>query len=647
MLQNDSLVGQKMGDYQVLEELGRGGMAVVYKAQHLQLGRYEALKVLHPHLLRDQEIVQRFSQEARAAANLYHSNIATIYNVIQQNGHFIISMEYVEGRSLEQIIAEEGVLSLERTIHILRQVSQALDYAHSRHLIHRDIKPANILVRMDDYAVVTDFGIAKAVSGSGMTTNLTQSGIIGTPAYMSPEHIRGEEVDYRTDLYSLGIVCYEMLSGVSPFDNTTTASIVYAQLNTFPSSIRQLNTNLPEYVGAAIRRMLAKRPENRFQSATAFVEALAGKSSFQPMASPKNKTEILPPDQGASSPSYPPPNQPAAPPPPYAPPSQPSWNPQAVPPSQQEAKKPKTIWFILGGGFALLFLFAVVAAGVLFLPRILGSENGAASDGGSSSDNANLIAFTSERDGNAEIYTMRPDGSEQINLTKSPSEDFRPMWSPDGTKIAFHSYEAGDVGGNAEIYSMNADGSNWVRLTRHEAADKFPCWSPDGEKLAFVSDRDGDYEVYTMAKDGAQVTQLTDNPARDYFPAWSPDGKRIVFESNRDGKFELFMMDADGSNVVKLTDDPSRDRYAAWSPDGSKIAFTSERSGQPEIWIIDVNSRSLTQVTRDGGRSPYWSPDGNRLAFVLNDNIYVIDQDGNNKVQLTYAVKDRNPNWMR
>jgi serine/threonine-protein kinase len=631
MLQHDSLVGQTIGDYRILDKLGSGGMAVVYKAQHLRLGRYEALKILHPHLIRDQEMVQRFNQEARAVARLNHPNIATIYNVIQQSGYFFISMEYIEGRSLQEIISQEGKLTLERTLYILHQLAKALDYAHSRHLVHRDIKPANILIRTDDYAVLTDFGIAKALSGSGMTANLTKSGIVGTPAYMSPEHIRGEEVDYRTDLYSLGVVCYEMLSGISPFNNTTTASIIHAQLKTFPSPISQINPDLPRYVETAIRNMLAKRPEKRFPTAMAFVEALRGESD---PVTPPDKTRIIN-NPKPSSPN----NLPVAP--SYLSPDQ--------PPGDQKNKK--IVWWAIGGGVAAM-IFAIIVSGIIFLPKILGNNGPAVteSSAGSNSNTIDLIAFVSERDGNAEIYTMKPDGSNQINLTQSPSEDFWPRWAPDGSKIVFHSYEANDLGGNAEIYIMNADGKNWTRITRQESADKFPDWSPDGKRIVFASDRDGDYEIYTMSKDGTQIAQLTDNPARDYFPMWSPEGDRIIFESDRGGNKDLYYIDPAGNNLTQITEHPSRDTHGSWFFDRDEIIFTSDRSGQLEIWKVKTDATGLVQLTTQGGFQPRCSPDDTKILLVSNregnKDIYLMNNDGSNLQRLTQAQeRDTNPDW--
>ncbi len=394
-MEPNSLIGRTLGQYQILDELGRGGMAVVYKAWQSSLRRYIALKVMSPHLLNDSEFVQRSQQEAVVAVNLNHTNIVTIYEVAQQDGYFFISMEYVEGQSLEQLIIAEGGLSIERTIHLLRQVADALDYAHKRKFVHRDIKPANILITPEDKVIISDFGIAKALEGSGATAKLTSSGTVKrSPAYMSPEQILGQHIDYHTDLYSLGVVTYEMLSGRAPFGGTTTA-LLYAQVNTPPPSIAQLNPRLPCHIEPCLMRMLAKDPAQRFPTATAFVEALAkGDDRIAPAFQPGqtvavgggaswNGTSVLPPSPnaypktvGLDSPGAGP--QPAYP--GYAYPqaqgtpamAQKAYPSAASPPWPQEpsapVKKKRVLWpWLLGGGLILGLMAALVVLGYLYL----------------------------------------------------------------------------------------------------------------------------------------------------------------------------------------------------------------------------------------------------------------------------------------
>lgn len=293
----DDLVGQTLGQYQIMDELGEGGMATVYKAWQPNLRRYVAIKILQPHLGSNPEFLRRFQQEAIVAANLKHTNIVTVYEVGQaESGSLFIAMEFVEGQSLEQLIRDKGMIPQEQTVEIMKQVAEALDYAHQKKLVHRDIKPGNIMLTPEGRAVITDFGIAKALEGSGMTAKLTSAGtIIGTPAYMSPEEIKGDAIDYRTDLYALGVVAYEMLSGRVPFDSPSTATLLYNQVNVPPPDLRQFSPNAPAHVVQALSRMLAKNPQERFQSAGAFVEALQGRG--QPaQAAPRSGTSVMPPE---------------------------------------------------------------------------------------------------------------------------------------------------------------------------------------------------------------------------------------------------------------------------------------------------------------------------------------------------------------
>jgi serine/threonine protein kinase len=265
-----SMIGRTLGPYQVVEELGRGGMAVVYKAFQPSLRRYVALKILPDHFQSDPEFVARFQREARAAAQLGHPNVVTIYDVGEQAGVHYIAMEYLEGGSLLDRLAK-GPLSLEEAQQIVEQVGSALDFAHSRGLIHRDIKPANILFSADNRPKVTDFGIARA----GDTSRLTRAGaMLGTPQYMSPEQAEGRPVDHRADLYALGVMLYEMLTGRVPFQADTPHAIVYAVIHQPPLPPRQIRPDLSPAVEAVLLKALAKQPNERFQTGADMAAAL-------------------------------------------------------------------------------------------------------------------------------------------------------------------------------------------------------------------------------------------------------------------------------------------------------------------------------------------------------------------------------------
>jgi predicted Ser/Thr protein kinase len=258
-----------LGPYQIVEELGRGGMAVVYKAWQPGLERYVALKVLPEYFQHDPDFLARFHREAKAAAQLSHPNIVHVYDTGQANGAHYIAMEYVEGGSLRDRLAR-GAMSLEEAQGVLDGVAAALDHAHSRGLVHRDIKPGNILFTADGRAKVTDFGIAHAADG----TQLTRTGmILGTPEYMAPEQAGGERVDYRVDLYALGVVLYQMLTGQAPYRGTTPHATLHAVIYESPTPPRQVRPELSVAVESVILKSLAKQPAERFQAGQALVGA--------------------------------------------------------------------------------------------------------------------------------------------------------------------------------------------------------------------------------------------------------------------------------------------------------------------------------------------------------------------------------------
>jgi serine/threonine protein kinase len=264
------LIGQTLGKYRILEEIGRGGMGVVYKAHDTVLDRLVAIKVLAPHLTWDQEFVQRFRHEARAAARLKHPYIVTIYDVGQAAGHHFIVMDYLEGQALSTLIRRGGPLPPERAVRILVQVAQALDYAHAQGLVHRDVKPGNVIVSPQDQATLTDFGVARSMEG----TRLTQSGVmIGTPAYMSPEQVKGRPVGPAADVYALGVVTYEMLGGRPPFEGDT-PHVLYAHAHETPPPLPQVNRKVSPAIAAVVQKALAKDPTERYLSAGAFAAAL-------------------------------------------------------------------------------------------------------------------------------------------------------------------------------------------------------------------------------------------------------------------------------------------------------------------------------------------------------------------------------------
>ncbi|GAB4445061.1 MAG: serine/threonine-protein kinase [Chloroflexi bacterium OHK40] len=267
-----SLIGRRLGRYELQAELGRGGMARVYRAVDPVLQRQVAIKVLAAQLSLDPEFVRRFEREATTAANLEHPAIVRIYDVGEQDGLYYIAMEYVHGRSLHAVLEEQATLGLGYAVSLLEPVAAALDYAHAQGAVHRDIKPHNILIDRDGRVLLTDFGIAQTPDSDG--ERLTRTGIfMGTPEYISPEQAEARRVDGRSDLYALGVVAYEVITGRVPFSGPTPQLIVaHAQLPPPPPT--SVLAHLPAEIDEVLTKALAKRPERRYASGQALVAAL-------------------------------------------------------------------------------------------------------------------------------------------------------------------------------------------------------------------------------------------------------------------------------------------------------------------------------------------------------------------------------------
>jgi serine/threonine-protein kinase len=267
------LSGRELGDYRVLRRLGSGGMAEVYLAEQRSLGRQVALKVLQPSLARDGTYVVRFQQEARAAAALVHANIVQIYEVGQSGGLHFIAQEYVRGKNLAEVLRRESALNPQLVFDVLRQVAAALCKAADAGIVHRDLKPENILLSHAGDVKVADFGLARMQSGD--TKTLTQVGVaMGTPLYMSPEQIEGRPVDARSDIYSLGITCYHLLAGTPPHTGDTALAVALQHLNATPQPLENLRADVPSGLARIIHKMIAKRPEMRYQSAAELLSDL-------------------------------------------------------------------------------------------------------------------------------------------------------------------------------------------------------------------------------------------------------------------------------------------------------------------------------------------------------------------------------------
>jgi serine/threonine protein kinase len=694
--------GRTLGHYQIVAEIGRGGMAIVYKAWQPSLERFVALKVLPAYFQHDPEFLARFHREAKSAARLNHPNIITVHDTGEFDGVHYIAMEYVEGGSLRDRLAA-GPLSLEEAESILAQIADALDFAHRHGLIHRDIKPANILFTDDGRPKVTDFGIARASDG----THLTRTGVLmGTPEYMAPEQAEGRPVDHRTDLYALGVVLYQMLTGRAPFQGTTPHATLHAVIYEPPPPPRQIAPGLPSAVEAVVLKAIAKQPERRFQRGADMAAALRaalldkapkGRVAATPRRSPAiwimagiaavlvlllgglalllgggggGGTAAVP---TASAIAWVTPTEPPATPVPSssaAPPSvtpafftEPPVVPTDTPPPPATTPVPAT-------DSPLPPTATSVPATSTPRPPTHTPPPTTAVPG----VHAGRLAFSSNREGNPEIYVVNLDGGSPVRLTRNNANDWLPDWSPDGTRIAFTS----NRNGSYDLWVMNADGSGQTAIVATNAWDDYARWAPDGKRLALSTTAQtqgvANSEIHVRQADG-RIVQRTTTVTEDQWPDWSPDG-RIVFTEGDKGSssWDIYVMNANGSNRALWLGGPTCDVKPTWSPDGRWIAFirnSRDTNGNGQIdeedagdlWVGSAVGGSLRQLTAgDWAITPAWSPDSREIAFARvrdsngngrNDqddasDIWAVPLGGGDAVPLVQSpYQDWGPSWTR
>jgi Tol biopolymer transport system component/serine/threonine protein kinase len=666
--------GEMLAHYRVESKIGQGGMGVVYRAWDTRLDRRIALKVIRPDQINEPAYRQRLFREARAASALVHPNIVTVHDVGTDREIDFIAMEHVEGRPLDQLIPREGFAPRQALAYAI-QIAGALAGAHANAVVHRDLKPGNVMVTREGLVKLLDFGLAHkraAVSpepGPDHPTVTMHGEIAGTPQYMSPEQIRGEIIDHRTDVFACGLVLARMLTGRDLFDRGSPIETMNAILTVDAAELLAGFPAIPPPVSTVILHCLEKSTEDRFQSAQDLEFALeACAASLGP----------------------------------------------APPPAVVTAWRRYAAWI------AAVVLCSALTAAIVYNffgghrthPSVDGkifaqitNDAGAELFPSLSADGATVV-YASKSAGNWNIYLHRAGAPEAINLTKdSGADDTQPAFSPDGSLVAFRSERAG--GG---IFVMRADGSNVRRVA---TSGYNPAWSPDGRQLVYAEesiarpeDRAGRVSrIWTVGLAGG--TPRLVNKDDGVQPQWSPNGQFIAYWAiDLDGNRDLWTVRVTGGPPTRITKDAYLDWNPVWSPDGAWLYFCSNRGGSMGIWRIpmkestgeargtpepihtpasypahltfarngrymayvqQVTTGRLSAVRFDPARDavvsepkeilqsakgvsrPSLSPDGSWLAFnstEQDEELFILNSDGSGLRQLTNGgYRNRGPRW--
>jgi Tol biopolymer transport system component/tRNA A-37 threonylcarbamoyl transferase component Bud32 len=602
------MTGQRLLHYEIIEKLGEGGMGVVYKARDTHLDRFVAVKVLPPERTADEARKARFAREARAASALNHPNIVTVHDISRDGERDFIVMEFVAGKTLDQLIGRKG-LKLSEALKLGARIADALAAAHAAGIVHRDLKPANVMVSDNGAVKVLDFGLAKLTESATesdedaptrtVRAQTEEGAVVGTAAYMSPEQAEGRKVDSRSDIFSFGAVLYEMITGRRAFQGASTAATLSAILDKDPAPIGTIVANVPPELEKLLGRCLSKALERRAQHIDDIriqLEAL------------REETE-----SGVSV---------------------------QRPARRFQWRRPLAAAVLLVvGAMALGFWLGRSREPGPVILRRLTSDAGLSIDPALSPD-GKLLAYASDRAGehNLDIWVQQVAGGEPVRLTRDAADEHQPAFSPDGTKIAYRSER--DGGG---IYVIPALGGEPRLLA---AQGQWPRYSPDGTRIAYAGSSSVFRSAYVVNSAGGSPEQLSAirGPLR---PIWSPDGSRLLlrgsdFSQSFSQSDDWWVVPVEAGRSGKPIQTNARSvlaRYSLSEPEpfqwaGNRILFTARFGGTSNIWQVSISPRTfqlagvprrLTAGTEDETQPTISSASGAAELLLFATRAFTVD----------------------
>lgn len=610
-----SLVNQEFGHYKIQKLLGKGGIGEVYLAEDTRLNRRVALKFLSGTISEDQTRLRRFEREAFSASALNHPNILTIYEFGSENGTHFLASEFVEGVTLREFL-QSGDLSLKKILSIAEQTAFALSAAHKANIIHRDIKPENIMIRSEDGIVkVLDFGLAKLTSpiDSAIQTDSeaatrallkTNPGLVmGTVSYMSPEQTRGlTDIDARTDIWSLGVLLFEMIAGKMPFDGETMSDIIAAILKTNAPQLSKIVPNCPPEIERIVEKSLQKDREERYQVVKDL--ALDLKSLRKELEFSAQFDRI----------SYDGTNQLTS----------------EIPKQQMTISENIKSTFLPKLLLTLAIAVLIIGGTWFYIKNIKQSEivetanlktfeivNWSSSPGeiysvGSFSPDAKMVAFASTKSGTSNIWIKQTASGEAIEITKDEFRNKQPIWSPNGEEIAFYS-ERGNQAGIWRIPYLG--GSPKFISAIDDPSIRLRFWSKN-DQVFYESGN----EIFSVDANSGQIKQITELKTKGIKGtslSLSADEKHIVYISVEDKTWTLWSADLNGDSPQKLSSGSNQIKNVVWHPDNQRVFFSSQIDGTFQIFVTDIYAappRQISFAERDNLALDV-SNDGTKILF--------------------------------